>query len=51
MTVYPEVRTSADLLKSTIRIEELIPFLIQQKAKAVQSSIRNCTGFCLFAME
>ncbi|MER2153470.1 MAG: DNA polymerase III subunit alpha [Solibacillus sp.] len=34
MTVYPQVRTSADLLKSTIRIEELIPFLHQQKAKS-----------------
>ena len=34
MTVYPQIRTSADLLKSTIRIEELIPFLQQQKAEA-----------------
>lgn len=35
MTVtYPQVRTSADLLKSTIRLEELIPFLKQQKAEA-----------------
>ncbi|MGN7478095.1 DNA polymerase III subunit alpha [Solibacillus silvestris] len=34
MTVYPQVRTSADLLKSTIRIEELIPFLHHQKAKS-----------------
>ncbi|MEK4230321.1 DNA polymerase III subunit alpha [Solibacillus sp. FSL H8-0538] len=32
--VYPQIRTSADLLKSTIRIEELIPFLQQQKAEA-----------------
>ncbi|MFC7684383.1 DNA polymerase III subunit alpha [Ureibacillus sp. GCM10028918] len=30
--VYPQVRTSADLLKSTIRMEELIPFLQSQKA-------------------
>lgn len=34
MIVYPQVHTSADLLKSTIRIEELIPFLQQQKAEA-----------------
>ena len=34
MVVYPQIRTSADLLKSTIRIEELIPFLQQQKAKS-----------------
>ncbi|WP_341321037.1 DNA polymerase III subunit alpha [Solibacillus sp. FSL H8-0523] len=34
MTVYPQIRTSADLLKSTIRIDELIPFLQQQQAKS-----------------
>lgn len=34
MSVYPQIRTSADLLKSTIRIEALIPFLQQQKAEA-----------------
>ncbi len=34
MTSYPQIRTSADLLKSTIRINELIPFLQQQKAEA-----------------
>ncbi|WP_274307715.1 DNA polymerase III subunit alpha [Solibacillus daqui] len=34
MTVYPQIRTSADLLKSTIRINELIPFLQQQQAKS-----------------
>lgn len=32
--VYPQIRTSADLLKSTIRIEDLVPFLQQQKAEA-----------------
>ncbi|KGR83238.1 DNA polymerase III subunit alpha [Lysinibacillus odysseyi] len=32
--VYPQIRTSADLLKSTIRMEALIPFLQQQKAEA-----------------
>lgn len=32
--VYPQIRTSADLLKSTIRVESLIPFLQQQKAEA-----------------
>ncbi|ATP41438.1 DNA polymerase III subunit alpha [Solibacillus sp. R5-41] len=32
--VYPQIRTSADLLKSTIRIEELIPFLQHQEAEA-----------------
>ncbi|SOC03229.1 DNA polymerase-3 subunit alpha [Ureibacillus xyleni] len=32
--VYPQIRTSADLLKSTIRIEELIPFLKNQEAKS-----------------
>lgn len=32
--VYPQIQTSADLLKSIIRIEELIPFLQQQKAEA-----------------
>ncbi|WP_342581652.1 DNA polymerase III subunit alpha [Ureibacillus sp. FSL W7-1570] len=34
MSVYPQIRTSADLLKSTIRMEELIPFLVEQKAEA-----------------
>lgn len=34
MVAYPQIRTSADLLKSTIRLEELIPFLQQQKAEA-----------------
>lgn len=34
MTVYPQIRTSADLLKSIIRIDELIPFLQQQQAKS-----------------
>ena len=32
--VYPQIRTSADILKSTIRIEHLIPFLKEQKAEA-----------------
>ena len=32
--VYPQIRTSADVLKSTIRMETLIPFLQQQKAEA-----------------
>jgi DNA polymerase III subunit alpha len=32
--VYPQIRTSADILKSTIRIEQLIPFLKEQKAEA-----------------
>ena len=32
--VYPQIRTSADLLKSTIRLEQLIPFLQQQQAKS-----------------
>lgn len=32
--VYPQIRTSADILKSTIRIEELVPFLQEQKAEA-----------------
>ncbi|QCR33249.1 DNA polymerase III subunit alpha [Lysinibacillus sp. SGAir0095] len=32
--VYPQIRTSADLLKSTIRMEELIPFLQSQEAIA-----------------
>ena len=31
--VYPQIRTSADILKSTIRIEQLIPFLKEQKAE------------------
>lgn len=34
MSVYPQIRTSADLLKSTIRMNELIPFLQNQKAKS-----------------
>ncbi len=34
LTSYPQIRTSADMLNSTIRIDELIPFLRQQKAKA-----------------
>ncbi|WP_332651093.1 DNA polymerase III subunit alpha [Lysinibacillus sp. 54212] len=32
--VYPQIRTSADVLKSTIRMEALIPFLQRQKAEA-----------------
>ena len=32
--VYPQIRTSADMLKSTIRLEQLIPFLKEQKAEA-----------------
>lgn len=34
MPSYPQIRTSADFLKSTIRINELIPFLQNQKAKS-----------------
>lgn len=34
MTTYPQVRTSADILQSIIRVEELIPFLQQQNTKA-----------------
>ena len=34
MIVYPQVRTSADVLKSTIRLEQLIPFLQTEKAEA-----------------
>lgn len=34
LTSYPQIRTSADMLNSTIRIDELMPFLRQQKAKA-----------------
>lgn len=33
-TVYPQIVTSADLLKSLIRLEELIPFLLKQQAKS-----------------
>src|SRR3954452_5771294 len=32
--VYPQIVTSSDMLKSIIRIEELIPFLQEQNAKA-----------------
>lgn len=32
--VYPQIRTSADMLKSTIRLETVIPFLKEQKAEA-----------------
>src|SRR5690606_31729123 len=28
--VYPHISTSADLLKSTVRLDELFPFLIEQ---------------------
>lgn len=34
MTVYPQIRTSADFLNSTIRLNELIPFLQSQEAKS-----------------
>ncbi|MFC4409799.1 DNA polymerase III subunit alpha [Chungangia koreensis] len=33
-TVYPQIVTSSDLLKSLIRLEELIPFLKKQNAKS-----------------
>ncbi|MEG0259145.1 MAG: DNA polymerase III subunit alpha, partial [Lysinibacillus sp.] len=33
-TVYPQMHTSADLLQSTIRLEQLIPFLQQQQTQA-----------------
>lgn len=32
--VYPQIVTAADMLKSTIRIDELISFLQQEHAKA-----------------
>lgn len=32
--VYPHIRTSADVLQSTIRLQELMPFLQQQHAEA-----------------
>ena len=32
--VYPHIRTSADVLQSTIRVQELTPFLQQQHAEA-----------------
>ncbi|MGI2326354.1 DNA polymerase III subunit alpha [Planococcus sp. YIM B11945] len=32
--VYPHISTSADLLKSTVRLDELFPFLLEQGAKA-----------------
>ncbi|MEE1132139.1 MAG: DNA polymerase III subunit alpha [Caryophanon sp.] len=34
MVAYPQLRTSADLLQSTIRLEQCVPFLQQQKAEA-----------------
>lgn len=33
-TVYPQIVTSSDLLRSLIRLEELIPFLKKQNAKS-----------------
>lgn len=32
--VYPQLQTSADMLKSTIRLETVIPFLKEQRAEA-----------------
>lgn len=34
MVAYPQLRTSADLLQSTIRLEQCVQFLQQQKAEA-----------------
>lgn len=48
MVVYPQIRTSADLLNSTIRLQELIPFLQEQQAAAcavVNSTLYNMLPF------
>ncbi|MET0786911.1 MAG: PHP domain-containing protein, partial [Paenisporosarcina sp.] len=42
--VYPHVQTSADLLNSTVRLESLIPFLLEQKATAVAITNRRMYG-------
>lgn len=47
--VYTKMHTSADLLKSTIRLEQLIPFLLEQKTQAcaiVNSKLYGLLPFC-----
>ncbi|MDM5229879.1 DNA polymerase III subunit alpha [Lysinibacillus pakistanensis] len=47
--VYTKMHTSADLLKSTIRLEQLIPFLQEQKTQAcaiVNSKLYGLLPFC-----
>ena len=49
--VYPQIRTSADLLKSTIRVEALIPFLKEQKAEAAAIVNSKLYGLLPFIAE
>lgn len=47
--VYTKMHTSADLLKSTIRLEQLIPFLQEQKTQAcaiVNTKLYGLLPFC-----
>ena len=47
--VYTQMHTSADLLKSTIRLEQLIPFLQEQNTQAcaiVNSKLYGLLPFC-----
>lgn len=49
--VYPQVFTSADLLNSTIRLESLIPFLLEQETTAVAITNRRLYGILPFYNE
>lgn len=47
--VYTQMHTSADILKSTIRLEQLIPFLQEQKTQAcaiVNTKLYGLLPFC-----
>lgn len=46
--VYPQVFTSADLLNSTIRLESLIPFLLEQGATAAAITNHKLYGLLPF---
>jgi len=46
--VYPQVFTSADLLNSTIRLESLIPFLLEQGATAAAITNQKLYGLLPF---
>lgn len=51
MVAYPQIRTSADLLQSTIRLDECVQFLQQQKAEAcaiVNSTLYGLMPFWRF---
>ena len=43
--VYPHISTSADLLKSTVRLDELFPYLKEQGAAS--AAIVNTKLYCI----